>query len=388
LIALSHVMSTLAHSDLETISQTDGARSSRVPTPLPDDPYMAVRQAYLATITDSKSEPFEDFKEIEIPQLLPISSSPVLSSYDPYLIVGQAHTPAAIDTESKPEEAPSETEELQPLASRTTPPSSDQTPTSLDPTPVSPLTNEEFEATKPWILRSPSRVTEAMTISPSSFRKRYRSSYETPSSSSLASSSTLPVQKRYRGDEDPDSEGEEAAPKGQQRQAALVEVTTADRPLGLGYGVARCHQHVADETLTPKIPAHTTWIDPEDGIVYLDIEIDPLSRAPVHTLASPEWSSGSLPVSPASLTVPSHVASPVTTPTATIAVDEDEFLKVGAQLKLHGSILHDHTQRLNALPPIILEGHGRDITELFDRSRVVRKEIHSQRFRLGSLERA
>nr|GEX55985.1 hypothetical protein [Tanacetum cinerariifolium] len=365
LIALSHVMSTLAHSDLETISQTDEARSSRVPTPLPDDPYMAVRQAYLATIMDSESEPFEDFKEIEIPQLLPIASSPVLSLYDPYLIVGQAHTPAAIDTESELEEAPSETEELQPLAARTTPPSSNQTPTSPDPTPV-----EESKAEGTDLEREESE------------------------------------------DEGPNSEGEEAAPKGQQRQASMVEVTTADRPLGLGYCVARCRaleiaeeivpstfeigqssmsmpdRHVTDETLTPRIPAHTTWIDPEDGIVYLDIKIDPLSRAPVQTPASPEWSSGSLPVSPASLTVPSPVASPVTTPTATIAVDEDEFLEVGAQLELHGSILHDHAQRLNALPPILLEGHGRDMTEFFDKSRVVKKKIHSQCFRLGSLERA
>nr|GEX77414.1 hypothetical protein [Tanacetum cinerariifolium] len=84
----------------------------RVPIPLPDDPYMAVRQAYLATITGSKSELFKDFRETKIPQLLPIASSPVLLLDDPYLIVRQAHTPAAIDTESEPDEAPSKTEEL------------------------------------------------------------------------------------------------------------------------------------------------------------------------------------------------------------------------------------------------------------------------------------
>ncbi|GKB00321.1 hypothetical protein Tco_0828314, partial [Tanacetum coccineum] len=177
------------------------------------------------------SQPFEDFRETEIPQPLPIASSPVSSSDGPYLIVGQAHTPTAIDTKSEPEEAPLETEELQPLAARTTPPSSDHTPTSPDPTLVSPLTDEEFEAFEPSDTRitsshfttpsdsttplSPdhpltqttptltlsdlSRVTETMTLSPSSFRKRYRSSYKTPSSSSLASSLTLPVRKRYWG---------------------------------------------------------------------------------------------------------------------------------------------------------------------------------------------
>ncbi|GKD02000.1 hypothetical protein Tco_1172274, partial [Tanacetum coccineum] len=51
------------------------------------------------------SQPFEDFRETEIPQPLPIASSPVPPSDDPYLVVGQAHTPAAVDTESEPEEA-------------------------------------------------------------------------------------------------------------------------------------------------------------------------------------------------------------------------------------------------------------------------------------------
>ncbi|GKB48444.1 hypothetical protein Tco_0899197, partial [Tanacetum coccineum] len=68
----------------------------------------------------------------------------------------------------------------------------------------------------------------------------------------------------------------------------------------------------------------------------------------------------------ASLTVPSIVASQVTTPAAIIVVDEDEFLEVGVQLELYAIILHDHTQRLDVLPPTLLEGHGQDITELFD----------------------
>ncbi|GJR41776.1 hypothetical protein Tco_1309879 [Tanacetum coccineum] len=38
---------------------------------------------------------------------------------------------------------------------------------------------------------------------------------------------------------------------------------------------------------------------------------------------------------------------------------------------------------LDALPPTLLEGMGRDITELYDRSAAVRDEIHSQCFRLG-----
>ncbi|GKG43661.1 hypothetical protein Tco_0482754, partial [Tanacetum coccineum] len=47
------------------------------------------------------------------------------------------------------------------------------------------------------------RVTEAMTLSPPSFRKRYGSSYETPSSSaSPASSLTFPLRKTYQDPKD------------------------------------------------------------------------------------------------------------------------------------------------------------------------------------------
>ncbi|GKB24106.1 hypothetical protein Tco_0863507 [Tanacetum coccineum] len=67
------------------------------------------------------------------------------------------------------------------------------------------------------------------------------------------------------------------------------------------------------------------------------------------------------------------------TPTTTISVDEDQFLEVGAQLELYESILHDHTQRLDALPPTLFKGYDRDLRELYTRSRAVRDEIFSQR---------
>nr|GEX49579.1 hypothetical protein [Tanacetum cinerariifolium] len=364
---------------------------------------MAVRQDYLATIMDTEFEPFEDYRETEIPQPLPIAPSPVPPSDNPYLIVGQAHTAAARDTESEPEEASLEIEEFEPLATRTTPLSSDYTPSSSDLTPVSPLTDEEFEASKP----SDTRITSTHSIapldsttplspdhpltqtSPTSTRvsyyhstarmARYRSSYEIPSPSS---SPKLPIWKRYRGtsdlvedtkDEslDLDTEGEgsedegsgseeeeeEAAPEGQQQAVSVVD-TAAYKPLDLGYGALRR---------------------------YILICIPPI-RVPVQTPPLPEWSYGSLPVSPSSSAVPTLIASPVTTPAATIAVDEDEFLEVGVQLELHGSIHHDHTQRLDALPPALFEGYDRDFRELYTRSREVRDEIFSQRYMLRSLK--
>ncbi|GKA41871.1 hypothetical protein Tco_0734531 [Tanacetum coccineum] len=51
-------MSTPTYVDSETIIQTDGAQSSRVPVPLPDDPYVAVRQEQLVD-TDIELDPEE-----------------------------------------------------------------------------------------------------------------------------------------------------------------------------------------------------------------------------------------------------------------------------------------------------------------------------------------
>nr|GEV29205.1 hypothetical protein [Tanacetum cinerariifolium] len=313
------------------------------------------------------------------------------------------------DTESEPEEAPSKTKKFQPPSTRTSPLSRDHTPTSPDYTPDTPLTDEESEPTEATKTRttSPSdsttplsfnhpltqitptltlsrplyycktvrmavhtqptmspvfsaKLTEVMALSPPSFRKRYRSSYETPSSSASPTlNPTLPTQKRYRGtsepildteteddeseaegtgswskefeEEGPDSEGWETASEKQQ-QAVPAEDAIADEPLGLGYREARRRalelakeiapstfeigqssrsvpdQQVADETSTPRIPARTTWIDPED----------------VHIPSSSGWSLAS---SSESLAPTSPVASLVTTPTTTIAVDEDEFLE-------------------------------------------------------------
>ncbi|GJZ84859.1 hypothetical protein Tco_0650198, partial [Tanacetum coccineum] len=335
------VMSTPAHFDSEIISQTDRAHSSRVPTPLPDDPYVAVRQAHLVD-TDTKFRPLEDLRETEIPQPLPITPSPVPSSDDPYLI--------AIE----PSDTRITTSHSIASSNSTTPLSPDHLLAQTSPaqTQVS-----YYRSTARMVVRtqptlSPgmsARIAEVAALSLSLFCKRYRSSYETPSPSS---SPTLPIRKRYRGtselvediedesldsdtegegseDEGPGSEEEEVAPEGQQ-QAVLIVDTFADEPLGLGYEALRRRQQRVEETLAPRIPVSTVWIDPEDSTVYLDIRINPRSCVPVQTLASPEWSFGSLPVSPSSLVVPTLVASPANTPATTIAVDEDEYLEESA----------------------------------------------------------
>ncbi|GJZ81346.1 hypothetical protein Tco_0646340, partial [Tanacetum coccineum] len=171
-------------------------------------------------------------------------------------------------------------------------------------------------------------------------------------------------------EEGPDSESEEAAYEDQHQQAVLVEDTTADGPLGLGYGAARPHALELAEGHAPCV-----------------FEVGQSSRSvPDQQRADETSMPSSLPVSPVSLTVPSLVPSSMTTPAAAIAEEEDKFLEVGAQLELYGSILHEHTELLDALPPTIIKGFGRDITELLDRSGAVRDDIHSQRFRLKSME--
>ncbi|GJU57908.1 hypothetical protein Tco_1235674 [Tanacetum coccineum] len=58
-------------------TQADGAQSSRVLVPLLEDPYEAIRQAYLDG-TDTESEPFEDPIETETPES-PLTVAPPTS---------------------------------------------------------------------------------------------------------------------------------------------------------------------------------------------------------------------------------------------------------------------------------------------------------------------
>ncbi|GKA01613.1 hypothetical protein Tco_0674278 [Tanacetum coccineum] len=109
-------------------------------------------------------------------------------------------------------------------------------------------------------------------------------------------------------------------------------------------------------------PTLPTWIDPEDGRTYIDVPAYPPLAPPVQTPPYPEWSSGSLPISPAhsivsspisspmiSLTVPLPVASPATT-------EAEGFLtELGAQVEMQGGLIYDHTVRLGELSPALFE---------------------------------
>nr|GEV17590.1 hypothetical protein [Tanacetum cinerariifolium] len=306
------------------------------------------------------------------------------------------------DTESDLEEAPSEAKESQPLGSRvplmseefeasgplgtrtisshssvssdsTSPLSADHplTHASSTPTPTQVLfhhrTVRMAVRTQPTLSPGMSaQIVETAALSPSSFFKMYRSSYDTSSSSS----STLPTWKRYQGtfelnlrtetedessdldvereghglddeghglDDEEEEEEEEAAPEGQQHAVLVVNTATSRQSFSFVL-----------EQGAERISAF---------------------RQPTLTPPSSKWSSGSLPVLPSSPVVPSPIALLVATPAATISVDKDQFLEVRAQLELHGSILQDHTQLLDVLPPTLFEGYDRDLRELYTRSR-------------------
>nr|GEZ67580.1 hypothetical protein [Tanacetum cinerariifolium] len=419
-------MSTPAHFDSEIFLRINEAQSSRVPVPLSDDPYRAVRQSHLAD-TDTESGPLKDLRETKIPHPLLVVPSSVPSSDDLYMTVGQDHTPITIDIESEPKEAPLEIEEFQPLVSKapliddefevsepsdiritsshslassnfTAPLSPDHPLTQTSPTHTPNRASFHRRIVRMAVRTQPTlspgmsaRIPKAAALSPYSFRKRYRSSYETPSP---LSSLTLPIRKRYQGtseliedtkgessepnserdgseDETSDSEEEEeAAPEGQ-HQAVLVEDTAMDEPLGLGYGALRRRELVVGRGEMPN-----TF---EVGQSFRSVpEHEEVER--VYALRQPNlvtWLSGSLSVSSSSPAVPTPIVSPVTTSATIIAVDKDEFLEVGVQLELHGSILHDHTQWLDALPPTLFEGYVRDLRELYTRSRAIRDDILS-----------
>ncbi|GKE22973.1 hypothetical protein Tco_1434485 [Tanacetum coccineum] len=150
---------------------------------------------------------------------------------------------------------------------------------------------------------------------------------------------------------------------------------------GFGYGVARRHTLESTKEIAPstyEVGQSSRSMPEQEGVERISAFRQPTLVK--WTLPSPEWLLGSLLVSPLSLVVPSPIALPVATPAATISIDEDQFLEVGAQLELRWSILHDHTQRLDVLPPTLFEGYDRDLRELYTReNHDLRRQLAKER---------
>ncbi|GKF22422.1 hypothetical protein Tco_0074744, partial [Tanacetum coccineum] len=158
----------------------------------------------------------------------------------PYVVVRQAQL-VDTDTESDLEEAPSESEESQPLGCKV------------------PLMSEEFEASE-------------------------------PSWDELGKEDT-------EEDESSDADGEREGQSLDDEDRGLDDEgqgLAMSEPLGLGYEAAKRRALELTKEITPN---HT------DGRVYTNILTYAPPNAPVQTLQSPKWSLGSLPVSPSSSVV-------------------------------------------------------------------------------------
>ncbi|GKC77951.1 hypothetical protein Tco_1128725 [Tanacetum coccineum] len=211
------MMITLANVEFESILildchaalvvVADKAQSSRVPTPFPEDPYEAIRQACLVE-TDTESEPSEDPIDTETPELPRVVAS-VSPTTLPDSIPPACHTEESKDSDTSGARSTS-SDSTAPLSSehlltRTSPNAYQHILVFIFIVRMSVLT---VRAQPVISLGHSARVTEAMALSDPTLRKRYRSSYETSSSSSPA----LPVRKRYRRSElilDTDSEEDE-----------------------------------------------------------------------------------------------------------------------------------------------------------------------------------
>ncbi|GKD44739.1 hypothetical protein Tco_1269384 [Tanacetum coccineum] len=155
-------MSTQVFVDLESFTQADGTQSSQVPVPLPEDPYEAIRDAYLDG-TDTESEPFEDLIDTEtLESPLAIAPPIPLSESTPLILVLILHRTAR-------------------MAVR-----------------VPPVMSSGLSASMAGVA----------AMSESALNKRFRSSYK---SSPSVLPLDLPSRKRYRGTSElvEDSEGED-----------------------------------------------------------------------------------------------------------------------------------------------------------------------------------
>ncbi|GJX84971.1 hypothetical protein Tco_0335745 [Tanacetum coccineum] len=132
---------------------------------------------------------------------------------------------------------------------------------------------------------------------------------------------------------------EESAPLGlgyaafRRRELALEESNIYSTfKVGQGFGSAPVSER-PERVSAFRQPTLTTWTNPKDGMIYIDIPDYPPPAPHVHTPPSPEWTS------------------------ATPAVVETEgFLtELGDQVQMQGGLISDHAVRLEELSPSLFE---------------------------------
>ncbi|GKE65073.1 hypothetical protein Tco_1519234, partial [Tanacetum coccineum] len=259
-------MSTLVFVDPEISTQADEAQSSRVPVPLPEDPYEAIRQAYLDR-TDIKTARMA----VRVP--------PAMSSGLSASMAEVAAMSESIFLEDAKEDDDQEDEEIE---------------ESLD----SDSVTEDAEDEGPTV-----------------------------------------------EDEDPTA-GDEGLPAEDEGPGIGVESCGSDDK---SRGLDDEGHSVESDGLGLREEEEAIAEDPEDGMVYIDVPAYPPPAPPVQTSPSPEWTSGSLHISPSPSIVLSPILSPmilltVPSPVATPATVETEgFLtELGAQVEMQRGLIRDH----------------------------------------------
>ncbi|GJT97184.1 hypothetical protein Tco_1092702 [Tanacetum coccineum] len=341
------MMSTPVFVDPKSSTQADGAQSSRVPVPLPEDPYEAIRQAYLDG-TNTESEPFEDPINTETPES-PLAIAPPIPLSEKVAAMSESAFRKMFRSsyESSPSVSPPDhpsqkcyyvTSELVEDSEEDDDEEDEEIEESMDYDSV----EDEDPAAEDEGLTA--RV-EGLGMDDEGYGLDDESRGIDGEGHSVES-------------DGPSLEEEEAVPGGQQ-QAASVVGTIVSAPLGLGYGALRCRELAleegdvyntfevrqgsgsAPESERPervsafRQPTLTTWTDLEVGMIYIDIPDYPPPAPPVQTPPSLEWTSGLLPISPSPSDDPSPISSPM--------------------IPLTGGLISDHAVRLEELSPALFE---------------------------------
>ncbi|GJY95028.1 hypothetical protein Tco_0511389 [Tanacetum coccineum] len=340
---------------LDHLAKFDSLGFWGVPVPLPKDPYEAIRQAYLDG-TNNESDPFEDPIDTETPES-PIAIAPpiLLSESTPPILVPILHRTICMAVRVSHAMSSGLSAGMAEVAAMSESTFRKRFRSSYESSPsVSP---PDLPSQKRY--RGMSELVEDSEEDDDEEDKEIEESMDSDSVSDDAEDEGPTAEDENPAAED-ESDGlglkeeEEAVPGGQQQAAPVVGMTMS-APLGLGYRALRRHEltleegdiystfevgqgsRSAPESERPervpvfRHPTLTTWTDPKDGMIYIDIPDYPPPTPPIQTPPSPEWTSGSLPISPSHFDVPSPISSPM------------------------GGLIHDHAVQLKELSPALFE---------------------------------
>ncbi|GJX04453.1 hypothetical protein Tco_0190369 [Tanacetum coccineum] len=323
-------MSTPVFINPESSTHADGARSFRVPVPLPEDPYEAIRQAYLDG-TDTESEPFED----------------------------------PIDTETL--EPPS-------MAVRAPPAMSSSLSTSM--AEVAAMSESAFRKR----FRSSYESSPSVSSPDLPLRKRYRGTSELVEDSEEDDEEDEEIEESMDSDSvSKDAEDEGPTVEDEDHAAEDEGLTAGVEGPGMhdeGYGLDD-ESHGMDDESHGVDDEGRSYVFESDGLSLEEEE-----EAVLVGTFEVRQGSGSAPESERPEKVSAFRQSTLTTWTdpedATLATVKTEgFLtELGAQIKMQEGLIRDHAVRLEELSPALFERY--DIGELFTRLGAVRDEIFSQ----------